>query len=118
MVSYPTFIRLWREYCLNIKIQASCSDLCDKCDKTLVTLRHSLSDAQRKAINDSYNQHLSKAKELRERYNVNIEEAEKEWRGKTQKDKDQILGNLKSRVQLSALTSHAYLDFPMQYSFD
>ena len=33
-VSYPTFIRLWREYCLNIKILASRSDLCDKCDKT------------------------------------------------------------------------------------
>ena len=118
MVSYPTFIRLWREYCLNIKIQASRSDLCDKCDKALVTLRHSLSDAQRKAINDSYNQHLSKAKELRENYNANIEVAEKVWRGKTQKEKDQILSHLKSRVQLSPLTSYAYLDLCMQYSFD
>ena len=117
-VSYPTFIRLWRKYCLNIKIQASRSDLCDKCDRALVTLRHSLSDAQRKAINDSYNQHLSKAKELRERYNANIEVAEKVWRGKTQKDKDRILGHLKSRVQLSPFTSHAYLDLCMQYSFD
>ncbi|KAL5493394.1 hypothetical protein EMCRGX_G014570 [Ephydatia muelleri] len=117
-VSYPTFIRLWRKYCLNIKIQASRSDLCDKCDRALVTLRHSLSDAQRKAISDNYNQHLSKAKELRERYNANIEVAEKVWRGKTQKDKDRILGHLKSRVQLSPFTSHAYLDLCMQYSFD
>ena len=86
-VSYPTFIRLWRKYCLNIKIQASRSDLCDKCDRALVTLRHSLSDAQRKAINDSYNQHLSKAKELRERYNANIEGLKKCGEGRHKKTK-------------------------------
>ncbi|KAL5470775.1 hypothetical protein EMCRGX_G028790 [Ephydatia muelleri] len=57
------------------------------------TTTQSLSDAQCKAINDSYNQHLSKAN-------------------------DQILGHLKSRVQLSPFTSHAHLDIPMQYSFD
>ena len=117
-VSYPTFIRLWRKYCLNIKIQASRSDLCDKCDRALVTLRHSLSDAQRKAINDSYNQHLSKAKELRERYMPILRWLKKCGEGRHKKDKDRILGHLKSRVQLSPFTSHAYLDLCMQYSFD
>ena len=77
--------------CPTSKVQALLSSLCDKCDKTLDTLQYSLSNVQGKAINDSYNQHLSKAMELKERYTANIEEAEKGWRGKTQKDKDQIL---------------------------
>ena len=76
-VKYVSFIRLWRKYCINIKIQPSRSDLCDKCDQMLVSLRHSLSDGQRKVINDHYNQHLTKAKAFRNTYNANIEEAEK-----------------------------------------
>ena len=50
------------------------------CARTMynVTLRHSLSDGQRKTANanDNYNQHL-KAKALRDTYNANIEKAEK-----------------------------------------
>lgn len=96
----------------------ACSDLCDKCDQALVSLRHSLSDVQRKATNDKYSEHLSNAKQLRERYKVNIEEAEKGWKEETEKDKEQILGCLVSRAQLSPFISHAYLDMQMQYSFD
>ena len=70
------------------------------------TLRHSLSDGQRKTANDNYNQHL-KAKALRDTYNANIE---KEWKGRGQKDRDWILGCLESRAQLSPFISHAYLD--------
>eukprot|EP00731_Ephydatia_muelleri_P019226 Em0012g51a len=51
-------------------------------------------------------------------YNTNIEDAEKEWGRKRQKDRDQILGCLDSRIQLSPFTSHTYLDMQMQYSFD
>eukprot|EP00731_Ephydatia_muelleri_P015052 Em0008g772a len=47
--------------------------------KMLVTLRHSLSDEQRKTIIDKYNQHLIKAKTFRDAYNANIEDAEKGW---------------------------------------
>ena len=50
-----------------------------------VKFRHSLSDGQRKTANDNYNQHL-KAKALRDTYNANIEKAEKEWKGRGQKD--------------------------------
>ena len=82
VVKYMSFIRLWRRYCSNIKIQPARSDLCDKCDQMLVTLRHSLSDEQRKTINDNYNQHLITAKAFRDAYNANIEDAEKGWRGK------------------------------------
>ena len=81
VVKYASFIRLWRRYCSNIKIQPACSHLCDKCDQMLVTLRHSLSDEQRKTINDKYNQHLNKAKAFRDAYmyKANIEDAEKGW---------------------------------------
>ena len=94
------------------------SDLCDKCDQMLVTLRHSLSDEQRKTINDKYTQHLIKAKAFCDTYNANIEEAEKEWGRKRQKEHDQILGHLESRALMSPFTSHAHLDMQMQYSFD
>ncbi|KAL5517813.1 hypothetical protein EMCRGX_G003434 [Ephydatia muelleri] len=63
----------------------------------------------RKTANDNYNQHL-KAKALRDIYNANIEKAEKEWKGRGQKDRDLILGCLESRAQLSPFISHAYLD--------
>ncbi|KAL5500579.1 hypothetical protein EMCRGX_G012166 [Ephydatia muelleri] len=43
-------------------------------------------------------------------YNANIEKAEKEWKGRGQKDRDLILGCLESRAQLSPFISHAYLD--------
>ena len=115
VVKYVSFIRLWRRYCFNIKIQPARSDLCDQ---MLVTLRHSLSDEQRKTINDKYNQHLIKAKAFRDAYNANIEEAEKEWGRKGQKERDQILGHLESRALMSPFTSHAHLDMQMQYSFD
>ena len=118
VVNYVSFTQLWHKYCFNIKIQASRSDLCDKCDQMLVSLRHSLSDGQRKTANDNYNQHLLKAKALRDTYNANIEKAEKEWEGTGQKDRDKILGCLESRAQLSPFISHAYLDMQMQYSFD
>ena len=75
-------------------------------------------DEKRKEKNDKYNQHLIKAKAFRDSYNTNIEDAEKEWGRKRQKDCDQILGCLDSRIQLSLITSHAYLDMQMQYSFD
>ena len=76
-----------------------------------VTLRHSLSDGQRKTANDNYNQHL-KVKALLDTYNANIEKAEKEWQVRGQKVRDWILkvGCLKSRAQLSPFISHAYLD--------
>ncbi|KAL5469180.1 hypothetical protein EMCRGX_G030396, partial [Ephydatia muelleri] len=99
-------------------IQPARSDLCDKCDQMLVTLRHSLSDKQRKTINDKYTQHLIKAKAFRDAYNANIEEAKKEWGRKRQKEHDQILGHLESRALMSPFTSHAHLDMQMQYSFD
>ena len=118
VVKYVSFIRLWRRYCSNIKIQPARSDLCDKCDQMLVTLRHSLSDEQRKTINDNYNQHLIKAKAFRDAYNANIEEAEKEWGRKRQKERDQILGHLESRALMAPFTSQAHLDMQMQYSFD
>ena len=117
-VKYVSFIRLWRRYCFHIKIQPSRSDLCDKCDQMLVTLRHSLSDEQRKTINVNYNQHLIKAKAFRDAYNTNIEEAEKEWGRKRQKERDQILGSMESRTKPTPFTSHAHLDMQMQYSFD
>ena len=81
-------------------------------------LRRSVSDWQRKVINDHSNQHLTKAKAFRDTYNANIEEAEKEWRGMGKNVRDQILSCLKSRAQLSPFSSHAYLDMQMQYSFD
>ena len=119
VVKYVSFIRLWRRYCSNIKIQPARSDLCDKCDQMLVTLRHSLSDEQRKTINVNYNQHLIKAKSFRDAYNANIEEAEKEWGRKRQKERDQILGHLESRALMVPFTSQAlHLDMQMQYSFD
>ena len=119
VVKYVSFIRLWRRYCSNIKIQPARSDLCDKCDQMLVTLRHSLSDEQRKTINVNYNQHLIKAKAFRDAYNANIEEAEKEWGRKRQKERDQILGHLESRALMVPFTSQAlHLDMQMQYSFD
>ncbi|KAL5457727.1 hypothetical protein EMCRGX_G035016 [Ephydatia muelleri] len=93
------------KYCSKIKIQPARSDLCDKCDQMLVSLQHSLSDEKRTEKNDKYNQHLIKAKAFRDSYNTNIEDAEKEW-GR----KDQILGCLDSRIQLSPFTSHAYAD--------
>ena len=114
-VNYISFITLWHRYCSNIKIQPARSDLCDKCDQMLVSLQHSLSDEKRTEKNDKYNQHLIKAKAFRDSYNTNIEDAEKEWGRKRQKDRELILGCLDSRIQL---TSHAYLDMQMQYSFD
>ena len=75
----------------------------------LVLLRHSLSDGQRKVINDHYSQHLTTAKAFRDTYNANIEEAEKEWRGMGHNVRDQILSCLESRAQLSPFSSHAYL---------
>ena len=96
-------------------IQPARNDLCDKCDQILVMLRHSLSDEQRKTINDKY---IIKAKAFRDAYNANIEEAEKEWGRKRQKEHDQILGHLESRALMSPITSHAHLDMQMQYSFD
>ena len=115
VVKYVSFITLWHRYCSNIKIQPARSDLCDKCDQMLVTLRHSLSDEQRKTINDKYNHHLIKAKAFRDAYNANIEEAE----GKRQKERDQILGHLESRALMAPFTSQAlHLDIQMQYSFD
>eukprot|EP00731_Ephydatia_muelleri_P027611 Em0019g484a len=117
-VNYMSFITLWHRYCSNIKIQPARSDLCDKCDQMLVSLQHSLSDEKHKEKNDKYNQHHIKAKAFRDSYNTNIEDAEKEWGRKRQKDRDQILGCLDSRIQLSLFTSHAYLDMQMQYSFD
>ena len=110
-VNYISFITLWHRYCSKIKIQPARSDLCDKCDQMLVSLQHSLSNEKRTEKNDKYNQHLIKAKAFRDSYNTNIEDAEKEW-GR----KDQILGCLDSRIQLSPFTSHAYMQ--MQYSFD
>eukprot|EP00731_Ephydatia_muelleri_P005979 Em0003g227a len=94
------------------------NDLCDKCDKMLVSLRHSLSDRQCKVINDHYDQHLTKAKAFHDTYNANIKEAEKEWRGMGQNFRDQILSCLESRAQLSLFSSHTYLDMQMQYSFN
>eukprot|EP00731_Ephydatia_muelleri_P006828 Em0003g1076a len=117
-VKYLSFTRLWHMYCSNIKIQPARSDLCDKCDQWLVSLRHSLSDEQRKNINDRYNEHNTKAKAFHDSYNANIEVAEKEWRGKRDKDREQILHCLESRIHLSPFISHAYLDIQMQYSFD
>ncbi|KAL5499767.1 hypothetical protein EMCRGX_G011227 [Ephydatia muelleri] len=70
---------------------------------------NSFPDSVRKTANDNYNQHL-KAKALRDTYNANIEKAEKEWKGRGQKDRDWILGCLESRAQLSPFISHAYLD--------
>ncbi|KAL5496483.1 hypothetical protein EMCRGX_G012779 [Ephydatia muelleri] len=78
-----------------------------------VALRHSLSDGQRKTANDNYNQHF-KAKALRDTYNANIEKAEKEWKGRGQKDRDWILGCL---AQLSPFISHAYLDMALVHLF-
>eukprot|EP00731_Ephydatia_muelleri_P003000 Em0001g3000a len=52
------------------------------------------------------NNHLIKAKAFRDAYNANIEEAEKEWERKRQKERGQILGHLESRALM------------MQYSFD
>ena len=72
-------------YCSNIKIQPARSDLCDKCDQWLVSLRHSLSDEQCKNINDRNNKHNTKTKAFRDSHNANIEVAEKEWRGKRDK---------------------------------
>eukprot|EP00731_Ephydatia_muelleri_P015582 Em0009g6a len=80
----------------------------------LVTLRHSLSDEQRKTINDKYTQHLIKAMAFRDAYNANIEEAEKEWGRKRQKEHEQILGHLESSALMSPFTSHAHLDMQMQ----
>ena len=117
-VNYISYITLWHRYCSNIKIQPAHSDLCDKCDQMLVSLRHSFSDEKCKEKNDKYNQHFIKAKAFRDSYNTNIEDAEKRWGRKRQKDCDQILGCLDSRIQLSPFTSHAYLDIQMQYSFD
>ena len=117
-VKYVSFIGLWRRYCSNVKIQAARSDLCDKCDQWLVSLRHSLSDEQHKMINDRYNQHNIKAKAFRNSYNANIEEAERGWRGMRNTDREQILHRLESRAQLSPFISYAYLDIQMQYSFD
>eukprot|EP00731_Ephydatia_muelleri_P009249 Em0004g1587a len=79
----------------------TCTQRSDKCDQMLVTLRHSLSDEQRKTINDKYTQHLIKAKAFCDAYNANIEEAEKEWGRKRQKEHDQILGQLESRALIS-----------------
>ena len=91
-----SFILLWRKYCINIIIQPTRSDLCNKCDQMLDSLRHSLSNKQRKVINNNYNQHLLKTRAFCDTYNTNITEAE-EWKG----NRDQILGCLESRVQLS-----------------
>ncbi|KAL5497222.1 hypothetical protein EMCRGX_G013654 [Ephydatia muelleri] len=68
------------------------------------------------SANDNYNQHL-KAKALRDTYNANIEKAEKEWKGRGQKDRDWILGCLESRAQLSPFISHAYLDMALVHLF-
>ena len=68
VVKYVSFITLWHKHCSNIKIQPARNDLRDKCDQMLVTLRHSLSDEQRKTINDKYTQHLIKAKAFRDAY--------------------------------------------------
>ena len=64
------------------------------------------------------NKHNTKTKAFRDSYNANIEVAEKEWRGKRDKDREQILHCLESRIHLSPFISHAYLDIQMQYSFD
>eukprot|EP00731_Ephydatia_muelleri_P011102 Em0005g1688a len=103
LLKVPTANRdpAWSQrHCSNIKIQTARSDLCDKCDQMLVSLRHTLSDKKRKEKNDQYNQHLIKAKAFRDSYNTNIEDAEKEWGRKRQKDRDQILGE--KRVTLQA----------------
>ncbi|KAL5471214.1 hypothetical protein EMCRGX_G029306 [Ephydatia muelleri] len=118
VVKYVSFITFWHKHRSNIKIQPARNDLRDKCDQMLVTLRHSLSDEQCKTINDKYTQHLIKAKAFRDAYNANIEEAEKEWGRKRQKEHEQILGHLESSALMSPFTSHAHLDMQMQYSFD
>ena len=83
--------------CVCVRARAS---VCVRTHMYNVQLRHSLSDGQRKTANDNYNQHL-KAKASRDTYNANIEKAEKEWKGRGQKDRDWILGCLESRAQLS-----------------
>ena len=56
---------------------------------------------------------------IRDAYNANIEEAEKEWGRRGQKERDQILGHLESRALMVPFTSQAlHLDMQMQYSFD
>eukprot|EP00731_Ephydatia_muelleri_P000984 Em0001g984a len=49
---------------------------------------------------------------------ANIEEAEREWGRKRQKEHEQILGHLESSALMSPFASHAHLDMQMQYSFD
>ena len=99
VVKYVSFIRLWRRYCSNIKIQPACSHLCDKCDQMLVTLRHSLSDEQRKTINDKYNQ-LS----IRPRHFV-MPTCTRPILRMLRRDGDgRILGHLESRALMSPFT--------------
>ena len=105
-VKYVSFTGLWHRSCSNIKIQAARSDLCDKCDQWLVSLKHSLSNEQHKVINDRYNQHNTKAKAFRDSYNANIELAEKEWSDKRDEDREQILRCLESRTKLCLPLSH------------
>ena len=99
-------VRVCARVCVCVCVCArACASVCVRTHMYNVTLRHSLSDGQRKtAANDNYNQHL-KAKALRDTYNANIVKAEKEWKGRGQKDR---LGCLESRAQLSPFISHAY----------
>ena len=110
VVKYVSFITLWHKHCSNIKIQPARSDLCDKCDQKLVTLRTVfLTSSAKQCMTNKYTQHLIKANAFRDAYNANIEEAEKEWGRKRQKEHDQILGHLESRALMPPF---------MQYSFD
>ena len=90
-IYYPSVVSL---SCVCVCV---CVFVCVRTHMHNVTLRHSLSDGQRKTANDNYNQHL-KAKGLRDTYNANIEKAEKEWKGRGQKDRNWILGCLESRA--------------------
>ncbi|KAL5484206.1 hypothetical protein EMCRGX_G020665 [Ephydatia muelleri] len=113
-VCYNTFAALWHKHCPDITQQASRSDLCDTCDKILVTLRHSMSDEQRKKLNQTYNKHRDSAKLLRDHYIDNIATAEREWRMLSQRDRDQVLQSFTSPRPLTT----PMLDIQMQYSFD
>ena len=117
VVKYSTFAVLWHKHYKHIKIQQSCSDLCDICDKTSVELCHTLSEETRKQLNAKYLQHTRNAKLLRDHNNSNITKTEQQWKALGAEQRLNILSRLRPG-RPSLMSGPIPTAFSMQYSFD
>lgn len=69
-VSLRTFQRTWHDLCPNIVLAKPCTDLCQKCQDFAERISRSgnLTEEEKENLLQSYNDHISLAKEQRDFY--------------------------------------------------